>query len=233
MKVRFAAVLTLAFLAVFCRDPEKKDPSKAGFLVVNRQVGNSEKTVSPDGGTFTIPVTCDANWTALAEDGLSWLSLGERVKDGKKSWSLPVTVEPNEGEYPRSGSITFKADKYISSVTIVQPAPDPVTLNKIAGFYGVEGGDVPLNGLRQSSSFHSGGTWAFRVLEPSALAVYALGGIPEELSSGDVIPSLSYKVLRQGMVEHLETFRQVKVVRSTPTMVWLRLNDTVYFVVER
>lgn len=235
MKNRPLAYLVFIAAAAFsCEDPAGKNTEPAGFLVVNRQVADSEIKVSPDGGQLEISVTCDADWNVSELEEYSWISPGSRVREEKKNtWTLPVTVDPNEGEYPRSGILAFTADEYRIELTLSQTAPDPLTLNKNPGLYGIPGGDVLVTPGRQSSSFHYGDRWSYRVVDPVTLSVYALGNIPESISSGDVIPFLSYKAVSQGLSESNETFRNVTVVRSTPTMVWLRQSESVYFIVDR
>ncbi|MBQ3873457.1 MAG: BACON domain-containing protein [Bacteroidales bacterium] len=233
MKVRLAAYLAIAAAVISCVEPEKKDPDVAGFLVVNRQVGDFELPVSPDGANVTLTVTCDAAWTATLPKETSWIRIGEKSRGEKNIWTLSLDVLPNEGEYPRSSEITISADDYSTVVTVSQTAPDPLTLNKNPGLYGVQGGDVLLNQGRQASSFHYGERWSYRLVDPLTLTVSALGNIPENLVSGDVIPFLTFKTVTQGLSDYTETFRNVTVVRSTPTMVWLRQSESVYFIVER
>ena len=233
MKIRLAAYLAVLLAAVSCGDPENKEPQVAGYLVVNSKATDSERDVSPDGAEFTFTVTCDADWTVTQAEEYVWMTVGEKVRKEKNSWTLPITVQPNEGEYPRSARLDFSADEYSLSVTLNQAAPDPLTLNKNPGLYGVPGGDVLVTAGRQSSSFHYGDRWSYRVVDPVTLTVCALGNIPEHLRSGDLIPFLSFKKVVQGLAESNETFRNVVVVRSTPTMVWLRQSESVYFIVDR
>jgi len=231
MKFRLAVIVAMALLALSCK--EKKETQEASYLVVNRQLGDSETKVVPDGGELSFTISCDAAWKVNKPEELTWVTLGDKYRKEKNVWTLPLKVDPNEGEYPRSGTLTFTADEYTSVVTLTQEAPDPLTLNKIPGFYGLEGGDFLVTTFRQTSSFHSGNNWSFRIIDPLNMVVYALGGIPEKLSSGDVIPVLTLKTVVQGMLEHIVTFTDVTVVKDTPTLVWLRTGETVFFIVER
>lgn len=227
-------LLLLVLLPVCCCHPkEPTQEPEADYLLIDRQVTDFTKSISPDGldGAFTI--SCDAEWEmSVPEDAASWLTIGESLKTGKNSWLLLYTVESNESIYPRSTKLVFKAGTHSIQVTMDQGVPDPLTLNKVPGFYGIEGVNVLPTGVRQSSSFHYGQYWTYRILDPSTLTVQALGNIPWELTSGSHI-SVSYKMVRQGMEEAYEPSVDVEVVRVTNTLVWLRKDESEYFILER
>ena len=231
MKFRLALILTLLVLCTEgCGDPVKEPV--AAYLVVNGVVGDSGVKVPSSGGSVEVSVRCDADWTAVRAEESAWISVGEKIKSGRNLWTLPLMLEPNESESPRTGGVKVTAGSYSYVLTVTQSAPDPLTLNRIPGFYGLEGGDVTLSGTRQASSYHFGNMWMYRILDPVTMTVWALGGIPEELSEGDVV-KLRYKMISAGMEESKDYFTDVSVVRSTPSLVWLRQNESVYFVLDR
>lgn len=227
-------LLMLMLLPVCCcRHKEPTQEPEADYLLIDRQVTDFTKSISPDGAESSFAISCDAAWeVSLPEDVSSWLTVGESAKSGKNSWTLPYTVTSNESIFPRSAKLVFTAGEHSIQVTLEQGVPDPLTLNKVPGFYGVEGINVLPTAPRQSSSFHYGNYWTYRILDPSSLTVQALGNIPWDLTSGSHI-SVSYKMVRQGMEEAYEPSVDVEVVRVTGTLVWLRKNESEYYILER
>ena len=230
---RLVLILLVVLPLFACRRPEPKPEPEADYLLVDRQVADFTKNISPDGVESAFAISCDATWeVSVQEDAISWITIGEGVSAGKNSWSLPYSISSNESLLPRSAKILFKAGEHSVQVTVEQGVPDPLTLNKVPGFYGMDGINVIPTGIRQSSSFHYGDRWIYRILEPSTLTVYALGNIPWNPESGSHI-TVSYKVVSQGMEESYEPSIDVEVVRVTSSMVWLRKNESEYFILER
>jgi hypothetical protein len=227
-------LLILLLLPVCCcRHKEPTQEPEADYLLIDRQVTDFTRSISPDGVESSFTISCDAEWElSFPEEPVPWMTVGESEKTGKNSWTLPYAVSSNESIYPRNTKLVFKAGEHSIQVTIEQGVPDPLTLNKVPGFYGVEGVNVLPTGTRQSSSLHYGNYWTYRILDPSSLTVHALGGIPWDLASGSHI-SVSYKTVRQGMEESYEPAVDVEVVRVTGTLVWLRKSESEYFIIER
>lgn len=226
-------LLLIVFFPVCCCPKQPTQEPEADYLLVDRQVTNFTKSVSPDGIEAAFSVSCDADWeVSFPEEASSWITLGDRVKSGKNSWTVPYSVQSNESIYPRSVVVSFSAGEHSLQVTMEQGVPDPLTLNKVPGFYGIEGANILPTGIRQSSSLHFGQYWSFRIIDPSTLTVYALGGIPWDLVSGTHL-NVSYKVVRQGMEEVFNPAMDVEVVRVTGTLVWLRKSESEYFILER
>ncbi|MCR5408690.1 MAG: BACON domain-containing protein [Bacteroidales bacterium] len=233
MSIKQSVLLLLVMLPVCCcRPKEPTQEPEAGYLLIDRQVTDFSKSISPDGTEADFKVICDASWEVSVPEDATWISIGEKTKSGKNAWTLPYSVASNESIYPRTSSILFKAGEHSVQVTLEQGVPDPLTLNKVPGFYGIEGVNVIATGSRQSSSFHFGNSWIYRITEPSTLTVMALGNIPWNLKSGEHI-NVSYKVVRQGMEEMYVPSVDVEVVRVTSTLVWLRKNESEYFILER
>ncbi|MBP5676690.1 MAG: BACON domain-containing protein [Bacteroidales bacterium] len=227
-------LLSVFLLPVCCCHPKEPKPApEADYLLVDRQVTDFTKSISPDGtesSSFT--VSCDASWEFSLQEDTPWISIGEKVPSGKNIWTLPYTVSSNESIYPRSAAVLFKAGEHSVQVTLEQGVPDPLSLNKVPGFYGVDGVNVLPTGTRQSSSFRCADWWTYRIIDPSTLTVYALGGIPWNLKSGETI-TVSYKVVRSGIEEAYDPSLGVEVVRVTGTLVWLRKDESEYFILER
>ena len=234
MSIKRSVLLFLVLLPVCCcRNTEPTRVPEADYLLIDRQVKDFTKSISPDGTEAEFKISCDASsWEVTLPEDAAWISLGERTKTGKNAWTLPYTAASNESIYPRTARILFKAGEHSVQVTLEQGVPDPLTLNKVPGFYGIEGVNVIPTGSRQSSSFHFGNSWIYRITEPSTLTVLSIGIIPWNLKSGEHI-NVSYKVVRQGMEEMYVPSVDVEVVRVTSTLVWLRKNESEYFIIER
>lgn len=233
MKFAPVTLIALAFLSLWsCREKEEKKDKAASFLVVNRQMTSHELTVSPEGANSSFSVTCDAAWEMTPPENTLWLTVGDKTSSGKESWSVPYSVAPNDSQFPRTATVVFKAGNHECSVTLSQGAPDPLTLNKVPGLYGLDSGSITVSGTRQSSSFHYSGMWAYRIIDPYTLTVFVLSGIPEEPVPGSSV-TLKYKKVVQGLVENIEEIEDVEVVRNLSGMVWLRKSDTQFFIVEK
>lgn len=233
--MRFATftLTVMTFLSLCCCGPkEPEKPKEAAYLVVNRQMDSHELAVSPEGYYSEFTVKCDAAWEISVPDGITWLTVGEKVSAGKASWTIPYSVGANTTQYPRSTSVKFTAGEHVCVVTISQGAPDPLTLNKVPGIYGIDSGSITVTGNRQSSSFHYGDVWAYRIIDPHTLTVFVLSGIPENPVSGTKV-TLRYKKVVQGSVESIDVIEDVDVVRNLAGMVWLRKSDTEFFIVEK
>lgn len=232
--MRFAPVTiaALAFLALCCCPKEPEKEKEAAFLVVNRQVDSHELTVSPEGASSNFTVNCDGVWEMTAPEDAPWITVGEKVSSGKENWKIPYEVTANDTQFPRSAAFKFTAGEHSCVVTVSQGAPDPLTLNKVPGLYGLDSGSITVSGSRQSSSFHYGSIWAYRIIDPQTLTVFVLTGIPENPVPGTTI-TLRYKKVVQGLVESLELIEDVEVVRNLSGMIWLRKSDTQFFIVEK
>lgn len=233
MKIAPSTLFAVSLFCLCCCCPKEPEKEKeAAFLVVNRQMDSHEVTVSPEGAESEFTVSCDASWEMTAPEDTPWLQVGETKSTGKEAWSVPYSVTPNESLIPRSAVFKFTAGEHSCTVTLSQGAPDPLTLNKVPGLYGLDSGSITLLGHRQSSSFHYKGVWAYRIIDPNAMTVYVLDGIPENPVPGTAV-TLKYKKVVQGLVESLETIEDVEVVRNLSGMVWLRKSDTQFFIVEK
>ena len=233
MKFASRILLALPFLCLFCCGPkEPEKPKEAAYLVVNRQIDSHELQVSPEGTSSSFTVSCDAAWEITVPEDIPWLTVGEKVSSGKDSWSVPYSIAANETQFPRSASVQFTAGEHSCKVTLTQGAPDPLTLNKVPGIYGLDSGSITVSAHRQSSSFHYGSVWAYRIIDPNTLTVFVLDGIPENPQPGTSV-TLRYKKVTQGLLESMELLEDVEVVRNLSGMVWMRRSDSQFFIVEK
>lgn len=233
MKIAPFILIAVSALTLCCCGPKvPEEEKKAAFLVVNRQMDSHEWPVSPEGAESAFTVSCDAAWEMTLPEDAPWLEVGEKKSSGKQAWSVPYAAAANESLYPRQATLKFTAGEHSITVTVTQAAPDPLTLNKVPGLYGMDSGSITVLGHRQSSSFHYGGRWAYRIIDPNAMTVYVIDGIPEDPVPGSKV-TLRYKKVVQGLVESLEIIEDVEVVRNLSGMVWLRKDDTRFFIVEK
>ena len=119
----------------------------------------------------------------------------------------------------------------------VPPEPekeDPIVQILVPGAYGIPGGNQAYNEDRhQLSSLECpDGTLLFRILDPGERKVLSIHGIPSTLKQGDRI-SLHFRVMVNGYTIQSESFTDVLVVKLTTRMIWLKKDDTTYFVLQR
>ena len=124
----------------------------------------------------------------------------------------------------------------------VHPAPspvppddsDPILLQTTPGAYGVPGGSqVFIPDRHQLSVLEaSDGTLSYRILDVGERKVLSVSGIPDNLKEGSRI-SLGYRVMVNGYTLQQEHYDNVQVLRITQQMVWLKKDDTVFFILQR
>lgn len=81
------------------------------------ELGSAALNFSGNGGSQTITVDANKNWTAT-NDGATWYTLD--VTSGNGAGTVTVTAEPYGGLEPRTSVVTIKCDGLIASVEISQ-----------------------------------------------------------------------------------------------------------------
>lgn len=119
----------------------------------------------------------------------------------------------------------------------VPPGPDkedPIVQVQVPGAYGIPGGNQVYNEDRHQLSFTEcpDGTLLFRILDPGERKVLSLHGIPATLKQGDRI-SFLFRVMVNGYTIQSESFTDVQVLKLTGSMIWLKKDETTYFVLQR
>lgn len=119
----------------------------------------------------------------------------------------------------------------------VPPGPekeDPIVQVLVPGAYGIPGGNQVYNEDRHQLSAMEcpDGTILFRVLDPGERKVLSIHGIPTSLKEGDRIP-LHFRVMVNGYTIQSESFTDVLVLKLTSNMIWLKKDETTYFVLQR
>lgn len=119
----------------------------------------------------------------------------------------------------------------------VPPGPDkedPIVQVQVPGAYGIPGGNQVYNEDRHQLSFTEcpDETLLFRILDPGERKVLSLHGIPATLKQGDRI-SFLFRVMVNGYTIQSESFTDVQVLKLTGSMIWLKKDETTYFVLQR
>ena len=76
------------------------------------------------------------------------------------------------------------------------------------------------------------GTLLFRILDPGERKVLSIHGIPASLKEGDRIP-LHFRVMVNGYCIQSENFTDILVLKLSSNMIWLKKDETTYFVLQR
>ena len=111
---------------------------------------------------------------------------------------------------------------------------DPIVQVVVPGAYGVPGGSQVYNADRHQLSTLEcpDGTLTFRMLDPGERKVLGLYGLPTKLKVGDRV-SFRFRVLVNGYTLQSEEYTGVQVLKLTPDGIWLKKDDTTYFVLSR
>ena len=119
----------------------------------------------------------------------------------------------------------------------VPPEPekeDPIVQVLVPGAYGIPGGNQVYNEDRHQLSAMEcpDGTLLFHLMDPGERKVLSIHGIPSTLQEGDRI-SLHFRVMVNGYTIQSESFTDVLMLKLTPRMIWLKKDETTYFVLQR
>ena len=111
---------------------------------------------------------------------------------------------------------------------------DPILQVSVPGAYGIPGGNQVYNEDRHQLSAMEcpDGTLLFRILDPGERKVLSLHGIPGNLTKGERI-SIHFCVMVNGYTIQSETFTDLLVLKTASDKIWLKKDDTTYFVLQR
>ena len=121
-----------------------------------------------------------------------------------------------------------------------QPTPpdpgkeDPIVQVVVPGAYGVPGGTQVYNADRHQLSTLEcpDGTLAFRLIDPGERKVLGLYGIPSQLKTGERI-AFRFRVMVNGYTLQSEEYTDVQVLKLTTDGIWLKKDESTYFVLSR
>lgn len=124
----------------------------------------------------------------------------------------------------------------------VHPAPapvppdetDPVLQQTTPGAYGIPGGSQVYNPDRHQLSVleASDGTLSYRILDVGERKILSISGVPYDLKEGARL-SLWYRVMVNGYTLQQERYENLQVVKVTPQLIWLKKDDSLFFVLQR
>lgn len=217
-----AAVLALSA----CGEPGEEEAR----FVVNRQTQDSTFSIPPEGGDFQFYVECDAEWNYSLKTKADWLSVKDRQVNSN-SWMLTLTAPEHAGDKPRTAVLVFTAGQRVREVTVQQTPEDPIIKVTVPGAYGVTGGDWMYDRSQtQVSRLTDGNRYSFSLLYPAEVRAVTVS-VPSTLEAGGIV-TLSYKVVEKdrtlAMTEYSATVLKIK-----EPYVWLKVDDTVYFVIKK
>lgn len=114
------------------------------------------------------------------------------------------------------------------------PEEDPILQMQVPGAYGIPGGSQVYNEERHQLSTVEcpDGTLVFRLLDPGERKVLSIHDIPATLQEGDRIP-LHYRIMVNGYTLQCESYTDLQVLKLTSRMIWLKKDETTYFVLQR
>ena len=116
-----------------------------------------------------------------------------------------------------------------------EPEPqDPVLAVTVPGAYGVSGGNQVYNPDRHQLSVLEcpDGTLLFRLIDAGERKVLSIGNLPAVPQEGRQV-ELDYRVMVNGYTLHTQTFQKVEVLKITSQMIWLKKDESTYFVLKR
>ena len=121
-----------------------------------------------------------------------------------------------------------------------QPTPpdpgkeDPIVQVVVPGAYGVPGGTQVYNADRHQLSTLEcpDGTLAFRLIDPGERKVLGLYGIPSQLKTGERI-AFRFRVMVNGYTLQSEEYTDVQVLKLTTDGIWLKKDESTFFVLSR
>ena len=93
-------------------------------LSVNKQAF----TFYDDGGTQSLIIACNSNWTIEGLDGVDWLELGQTTGNSGTS-EVPIRVKPAYDDMNRSVELTASSGTYKETFAIYQAGKTNITLS--------------------------------------------------------------------------------------------------------
>ena len=201
--------------------------------MVNGRIGDSDLHPSADVQVLRFEVFSQKQWTCSKEGSeVDWITFEKTEAEKKNTWKISFTLTENMGNAPRTAVFLFASGSLTRRVTITQSTEDPIFRTHTIGAYGVPGGDIIFDRERfQYSRLRYGErSLSFRLLEASAARVMTLSGLSTSMEPGMQFPVL-YRVSEGGCTRILERFA-VLVIRVRPPLVWLKKDDSTYFVVK-
>lgn len=221
------AVVAAAWALSACEDPREEEAK----FVVNLQTQDSTFSMAPEGGDYPLYVECDAEWNYSFKTQASWLSI-KKQQVNSNSWMLTLTAPEHSGDKPRQAVLVFTAGARVREVTVQQAPEDPIVHVMVPGAYGVSGGDRVYDRTQtQISRLTEGDRYSFSLLYPAEVRAVTVS-VPSTLETGATVP-LVYKVVEKDRTLVMTEYSAASVLKIKEPYVWLKVNETVYFVIKK
>ena len=130
-------IISCFFLSIVsCVEPE--------LIVGQGQNQNqTELSIGSDGGTFTIPISSNVDFTcSLSNDCKSWCSITQTK--AMNDYSIILTVKENDTYDSRTGTLTISYAEKSTTLTITQSQKDELILTQKEFIVGTEGGELKI-----------------------------------------------------------------------------------------
>lgn len=221
------AVVAAVWALSACEDPREEEAK----FVVNLQTQDSTFSMAPEGGDYPLYVECDAEWNYSFKTQASWLSI-KKQQVNSNSWMLTLTAPEHSGDKPRQAVLVFTAGTRVREVTVQQAPEDPIVHVMVPGAYGVSGGDRVYDRTQtQISRLTEGDRYSFSLLYPAEVRAVTVS-VPSTLETGATVP-LVYKVVEKDRTLVMTEYSAASVLKIKEPYVWLKVNETVYFVIKK
>ena len=213
-----------------CRPKEEE----ASYLLLNGSPDDCRVVLQSDHKQITVEVSCDSPWSCMADESVSsWIAF-YREKDSSRenSWFFVLDIHAWEEPSPvsREAVFLFTAGSLSRRLVVQQRPPDPMREVTIPGVYNAPGGDIVFDPLReQASCLAYGSVLSVRMINPQEGRVVTVAGLPANYQEGSV-SAIDYRVMVKGITLAKGHYDQADVIRVADSMVWLRAEPGVYFI---
>ena len=225
MPRRILAAAGAWFLAAICLISCHTQEKEPAFFTLNGAERDIVVGLGPDAQELSFTLESNGGWelSPLAADS-TWVRV-RHERTGTTNWTFRLNIAE------LSASLVFHSAGQTRKYTVQQEPPSSFFWRRQIGAYGVKGGDCLYDPARhQLSWLHYPGGTSLRILEPATAKVSTLSGLPEKLEAGQEF-TIHYRVCEKGLVTVSESYPGVRVLRVTPSLVWLRKSDNIYFIV--
>lgn len=215
-----------------CRIRPKDTPWQESSFVVNGREGDTQLTPSADIQTLRFSLYCELDEWTVREEGTpaDWALLSRQKSRIEHYWDISVQLTENTTSSPRKAVFIFSCEDKERRVSIVQSVEDPIFRIQTVGAYGVPGGDVVYDPDHfQTARLYFGDKMSFRWMDLSGARVASLSGFPRALEPG-MLFTVRYSVVENGFTRAGTSF-PVQVIRVREPLVWIKKDESTYFII--
>ena len=145
LKSRIIETAMLMFLLTLYACEEKDEPTQGGTTnqeVLDIPASELSKTLPYEGGTASVSFISSLAWTAeIATEASTWLHVSPTEGDGGDNCTIVLTVDENQEEEERRGSVTIRSGELSRTITVTQEgATLDITASEIPELISYKGG---------------------------------------------------------------------------------------------